>query len=69
MRLTKHSIEQTANDSGLVFELSDEYPGHPYVIFYNSNSGAKEIHCRNLKECLKAIQELAERKNTQEGTQ
>ena len=51
-------IKDLCNVHNLFFERSDEVSGHPYCIFLNSKSGSKEIYCRNLAECLVAIDEL-----------
>ena len=51
-------IKDLCNVHNLFFERSDEVSGHPYCIFFNSESGAKEILCINLAECLTAIDEL-----------
>lgn len=62
-------VQQLCIDAGLEFENPDtgqpEFPGHPYCVFFNSQSGSKEIHCRNLKECQIAIDELIELKTTE----
>ncbi len=51
-------IKKICDEHNLFFEKSNEVSGHPYSIFFNSKTGAKEILCINLAECLTAIDEL-----------
>ncbi len=50
-------IKNLCDVHDLFFEKSNQM-SHPYCIFLNSKSGSKEIYCRNLAECLVAIDEL-----------
>ncbi len=60
----KQRVIELCQKHNLVFETGNYEYGYRYSIWFNSKTGSKEIICRNLNECIIAIDELLEIKKT-----